>query len=78
MPEMCRYVSEEHYQGYIKNRKPEKDDVLLSRVGAGIGEAALIDVDLDFAIYVSTGLLKLHRTLFNPNYLVIWLNSPYG
>ncbi|MFA0026691.1 restriction endonuclease subunit S, partial [Vibrio sp. 10N.261.49.A5] len=53
MPENCRYVSEEHYQSYIKNRNPEYEDILLSRVGAGIGEAAMIDTDLEFAIYVS-------------------------
>ena len=78
MPENCRYVSEEHYQSYIKNRKPEYSDILLSRVGAGIGEAAMIDTNLEFAIYVSTGLLKLHRSSVDSKYLVLWLNSPLG
>ncbi len=78
MPEKCRYVSEEHYQDYIKSRKPEYRDVLLSRVGAGIGEAALIDSNLEFAIYVSTGLLKPHKDYLLPEYLVLWLNSPVG
>ena len=78
LPENCRYVSEEHYQGYIKNRKPEFRDILLARVGAGIGEAAVIDTDLEFAIYVSTGLLKPHHDFLLSEYLVIWLNSPVG
>ena len=78
MPEKCRYVSEEHYQDYIKNRKPEFGDVLLARVGAGIGEAAVIDQSLEFAIYVSTGLLKPFKTAILPDYLAIWLNSPIG
>lgn len=78
MPEKCRYVSEEHYQDYIKNRKPEFGDVLLARVGAGIGEAAVIDQNLEFAIYVSTGLLKPFKTAILPDYLAIWLNSPIG
>ncbi|MCE1181848.1 MAG: restriction endonuclease subunit S, partial [Rhodocyclales bacterium] len=78
IPENCRYVSEEDYQEYIKNRKPERGDVLLSRVGAGIGEAALIDQDLDFAIYVSTGLLKLPNAYFLSEYMVLWLNAPIG
>lgn len=78
MPENCRYVSEEHYQSYIKNRNPEYEDILLSRVGAGIGEAAMIDTDLEFAIYVSTGLLKPYRCSVNSKYLVLWLNSPLG
>ncbi|MGL4711826.1 MAG: restriction endonuclease subunit S, partial [Shewanella sp.] len=78
MPENCRYVSEEHYQAYIKNRKPEYKDILLARVGAGIGEAALIDSELEFAIYVSTGLLKPHKCSVDSEYLVLWLNSPIG
>ncbi|ACR67305.1 type I restriction endonuclease subunit S [Edwardsiella ictaluri] len=78
MPEFCRYVSEEHYQLYIKNRRPEFGDILLSRVGAGIGEAAVIDSCLEFAIYVSTGLLKPNRGAVYSKYLELWLNSPIG
>lgn len=78
MPEKCRFVSEEHYQNYIKNRKPEYRDILLSRVGAGIGEATIIDIDLEFAIYVSTGLLKPFQNYLFSEYIVLWLNSPVG
>ncbi|EOH8198441.1 restriction endonuclease subunit S [Enterobacter hormaechei] len=78
MPENCRFVSEDDYQQYIKNRKPEFNDILLSRVGAGIGESAVIDSDLEFAIYVSTGLIKPMKRNINSNYLVLWLNSPIG
>jgi len=78
LPENCRFVSEENYQEYVRNRKPELGDILLARVGAGIGEAAVIDVDLEFAIYVSTGLLKLFREYVVPSYLALWLNSPIG
>ncbi|MCO4782710.1 MAG: restriction endonuclease subunit S [Candidatus Cloacimonetes bacterium] len=78
IPSKCRFISEEHYRGYIKNRKPEQNDILLSRVGAGIGEAAIIDTDLEFAIYVSTGLLKPIKEHILPSYLVLWLNSPVG
>lgn len=76
MPENCRYVSEEHYQNYIKNRKPEYGDVLLSRVGAGIGEACVINLNMDFAIYVSTALIK--PIFLMPEFLTLWLNSPAG
>ncbi|EOC1303678.1 restriction endonuclease subunit S [Cronobacter dublinensis] len=78
MPENCRFVSEDDYQQYIRNRKPEFNDILLSRVGAGIGESAVIDSDLEFAIYVSTGLIKPMKRNINSNYLVLWLNSPIG
>jgi type I restriction enzyme S subunit len=78
MPKKHRFVSEEDFEGYRKNRKPELNDILLTRVGAGIGEATLIDQDLEFAIYVSVGLLKMFPGLLEPNYIVMWLNSPEG
>lgn len=78
MPDNHKFVSEEAYQGYINNRKPEKGDLLLGRVGAGIGETAVIDQDIEFAIYVSLGLIKTFKELTNPNYLAIVFNSPYG
>jgi type I restriction enzyme S subunit len=78
MPAKHRFVSEEDYQGYIKNRKTEKGDVLLTRVGAGIGEAATVDQDLDFAIYVSLGLVRPVRGFVFSDYITLWLNSPDG
>ncbi|WP_339917426.1 restriction endonuclease subunit S [Yeosuana marina] len=78
MPEEHKFVSEEDFEGYRRNRKPELNDILITRVGAGIGEATLIDQDLEFAIYVSVGLLKMFPGLLEPNYIVMWLNSPEG
>jgi type I restriction enzyme, S subunit len=78
MPENHRWVSEEDYKHYTKNRKPEQGDILLTRVGAGIGEAAVIDAEAKFAIYVSVGLLKPSKEQIDSGYLVIWINSPSG
>jgi type I restriction enzyme S subunit len=78
MPEVHRFVSEADYQGYIKSRKPEFEDILLTRVGAGIGEGAVIDQKLDFAIYVSVALIRPVKKFIDPYYLTIWLNSPSG
>ena len=78
MPKKHKYVSEEAYQVYINNKKTEKGDLLLGRVGAGIGETAVVDQDLDFAIYVSLGLVKTFKEDTDPNYLAIVFNSPYG
>jgi type I restriction enzyme S subunit len=78
MPAKHRFVSEKDYQGYIKNKKPEKGDVLLTRVGAGIGEAGTVDQDLDFAIYVSLGLIRPVRGKVFSEFITLWLNSPDG
>lgn len=78
IPEKHRLVSKSDFENYRSNRKPERDDVLLTRVGAGIGEAAVLDSDLEFAFYVSLCLIKIPIKFLSPQYLVIWLNSPEG
>jgi type I restriction enzyme S subunit len=78
MPEKHRSVSESDFEGYRKNRKPERGDVLLTRVGAGIGEGAVLNSDLEFAFYVSLCLIKIPTALLLPGYLAVWLNSPEG
>ena len=78
IPEKHKYVSEEDYQIYIRNRKPEKGDLLIGRVGAGIGETAVIDQDLDFCIYVSVALVQPFKEYVNSDYLAQVFNSPYG
>jgi len=62
----------------VKTTKPEFGDVLLTRVGAMIGEAAVIDRKLDFAIYVSLALLKPIRPFVSSEFVTLWLNSPFG
>lgn len=79
MPEDHKYIKRELYEKLIQNAKPEKGDILLTRVGAGIGETAIIDKKLDFAIYVSLNLIKLinYNLVYN-KYILFWLNSPIG
>lgn len=78
MPETHRKVSYEDYVGCQKRVKPQKGDVLLTRVGAGIGEAAVIDRDIDFAFYVSLALIRPSPEKLVPELLTHWLNSPEG
>lgn len=78
MPEKHRYVSEVDFDDYRSNRRPERGDVLMTRVGAGIGEAAVLDSDFEFAFYVSLCLIKIPNRLLSAQYLVLWLNSPEG
>ncbi len=78
IPQKHRFVSLADFHNYRANRKPERGDVLLTRVGAGIGEAAVLDSDLEFAFYVSLCLIKIPTKYLIPEYLVLWLNSPEG
>ena len=79
MPEDHKFISEELYKKLTVNFKPEINDILLTRVGAGIGEAAIIDQDFDFAIYVSLTLIKLVNYDFIYNkYILNYILSPFG
>ena len=78
MPEQHRKVSFEDYLSCITRAKPHKGDVLLTRVGAGIGEAAMLDRDIDFAFYVSLALIRPNISKVLPEFLVYWLNSSGG
>ena len=78
MPENHKFVSEKAYQEYTKGRQAEVGDLLLGRVGAGIGETAVVDQDIEFAIYVSLGLVKTFPKMNNPKYLAIVFNSAFG
>ncbi len=78
MPENHRKVSDDDFRDYTARNKPQKGDVLLTRVGAGIGEAAVVDQDIEFAIYVSIALIRTDRQRVLPEFLVHWLNSPMG
>lgn len=78
-PEEHSFVDEKTYKKIISNgAKPEKGDVLLTRVGAGIGDAAVVDQDIDFAYYVSLTLIKPIKPLINSMFLLHWINSPIG
>ena len=76
-PDNKKFVSYEAYLECIKNKKPETGDILITRVGA-IGEAAVIDQEIDFAFYVSLGLIQPFKKFVNSKYLELVINSPYG
>jgi type I restriction enzyme S subunit len=79
MPDDFQFVDEETYQKIISwGAKPEKGDILVTRVGAGIGESAIVDRDIEFAYYVSLTLVKPIQPFVNSNFLLFWLNSPEG
>ncbi|OLF36929.1 hypothetical protein BTW00_04880 [Psychrobacter sp. C 20.9] len=71
-----KYIPRELHERLTKNTKPAFGDVLMTRVGAGIGETAIVDVKYDFSVYVSLTLIKPNKKL-NSNYLKYVLNTDY-
>ncbi len=72
----CRYITEEQHRDLCRRCKPEKGDVLYTKVGT-TGIAKAIDVDREFSIFVSVALLKLKPDVL-PEYMEKVLNSPLG
>ena len=71
-----KYISKEEHSELIKRCKPEKNDVLVCRIGT-LGKAITIDIDLEFSIFVSLGLIKTTEKNIS-DYIVQVINSGYG
>lgn len=71
-----QHIPRELHEKLTKNTKPAKGDVLLTRVGAGIGEAAVVDIDFEFSVYVSLTLIKCGKNL-DSEYVKSLLNTNY-
>jgi type I restriction enzyme S subunit len=74
--ESCRFISEEQHRELCRRCKPERGDVLYTKVGT-TGIAKAIDIDEEFSIFVSVALLKLKPEI-SALYLEQVLNSPLG
>jgi type I restriction enzyme S subunit len=70
------YIPKELHIKLTKNTKPKKGDVLLTRVGAGIGKAAFVDIDFEFSVYVSLTLIQC-KGMLDGNFLTFLLNTNY-
>ena len=52
-----RYISRETHEGLCRRVKPGRGDILLCRIGT-LGKPIIVDVDYEFSIFVSLGLLR--------------------
>lgn len=69
-----KFISKEKHKELTKNNKPQKGDLLYTRVGS-YGEAAIVDSDLEFSVFVSLTLIKPKYNLIHNEYLKNYLNS---
>lgn len=71
-----RHISKELHTSLTKKNKPQRGDILYSRVGAGFGDAAVVEHTFDFSVYVSLTLIKPKSEKLNNYFLKYYLNSP--
>ncbi len=67
------YVDEESYASHIKNHKPKRGDIVITRVGS-YGMLALVENDDDFCLGQNIAIIS---PLENSHFLYYYLKSPY-
>lgn len=72
-----KYVSVDDGITMNKRTKPEKGDVLYTKVGATYGIPALVDTDTTFCLYVSVCLIKPNRDVIDSVFLKNLMALPY-
>jgi type I restriction enzyme, S subunit len=71
----CKKITLEEHKELTKRCKPEKNDILLTKVGT-TGIAIVVDTEKEFSIFVSVALIKYPQNLIYPRFLEHLLNSP--
>ena len=73
----CKFVSYEDGEIINKRAKPQRNDVLYTKVGATYGIPALVDTDKDFCLYVSVCLIKPLHEIIDSVFLSNMMALPY-
>jgi type I restriction enzyme S subunit len=69
-----KFISSDQHREITKRVKPEKDDILYTKVGT-IGVASFVDVNTEFSIFVSVALLKPDKAAVEPIFLKWMMNT---
>lgn len=73
--ENTKYVSEESHEVLSKRCRPQKNDLLLTKVGT-TGIPVIVATDKPFDLFVSVALLRFDTSLININFLKYLIQSP--
>ena len=71
------FIPHELHKQLTQYRKPERDDILVTRVGAGIGAACIVDIDMEFSIYVSLTHIRVDPKIANNRFIMYFFGSEY-
>ncbi|TPR41149.1 restriction endonuclease subunit S [Apilactobacillus micheneri] len=70
-----KYISKDAFENDFKNNKPQKGDILMSRIGS-IGEDNIIKDDSPVAFYVSLASIRPQKRTVSSFYLLYLIRSP--
>lgn len=75
--ENVKRISQEDFRRLSRKSKPEKGDIIYSRIGVNLGKARMVEVDFDFLASYSCCTIKPNREFVDATYLCSLLDSPF-
>jgi type I restriction enzyme S subunit len=72
-----KYISIDLHNSLTKSRKPQNGDLLVTRVGAGIGDACIVDCDFEFSVYVSLTHIRVDDSIVNNKFIMYFFSTDY-
>jgi len=75
--ENVKRISEVDFRRLSRKSKPERGDIVYSRIGVNLGKARIVEVDFDFLASYSCCTIKPNRSLVETTYLCALLDSPF-
>ncbi|MFV5772390.1 restriction endonuclease, partial [Pediococcus acidilactici] len=70
-----KFISREEHEALYKRCDPERDDILLTKVGT-TGIPVIDDTDKEFSLFVSVALLKFNTDLIFNKYFMYVIKAP--
>jgi len=71
-----KFISREEFKTAPKGSKPQKGDVLFSRVGSNLGHPVILNEEVELCTFVSLGFLRTNGRVTN-NYLKHWMRDEF-
>lgn len=75
--ENVKRISQGDFDRLARKSKPERGDIIYSRIGANLGKARLVDVDFEFLASYSCCTIKPNTEAIDPVFLCSVLDSPF-
>lgn len=70
-----RFITEAEHRVLYGRCDPKRGDILIGRIGT-LGRAVLVDIDDEFSLFVSVGLIRFSHETIAPRFFRMLLNSP--
>ena len=71
-----KYISETDFESATSNAKPQRGDLLFTRVGSNLGHPVIVETDEKLCIFVSLGYLRVrNKKQVVIGYLKHWMNT---